>query len=134
MQANDLVLAQHRVVGSAEHPLRYTELFFSVAKPLVAMTSHAVEVPPARPVGDEVKLAPRSPLWLADRLARTAGHLRRRADRSVRGELADPELGAVPGHAGVVPREPGEAASVGAELRRRVEVVAAGEHDRLSLP
>src|SRR5438477_12045298 len=112
MQAHDLVLAQHRVVGSTEHPLRSTELFFRVAKRLVAMTSHAVEVPPARPVGDEVKLAPRSPLWLADRLARTAGHLRRRADPSVRGELADPALGAVPGHVGVAPREPAVAAPV----------------------
>src|SRR5712691_6276388 len=134
MEAQDLVLVQHLVVRSTEHPLRSGELLFRLAQRLVAMTSRAVEVPPARPVGDVVQLALRSPLRLADRLARTAGDLARRRDRPVRVELPDPELGPVPWHVRVVPREPREPASFGAELWRRVEIVAAREHDRIASP
>src|SRR5713101_8001756 len=134
VEAQDLVLVQHLVVGSAEYPLRSGELLFRVAQRLVAMTSRAVEVPPACPIGDVVQLALRSPLGLADRLARTAGDLARRLKRPVRIELTDPELGPVPWHVGVVPREPRKPSSVGAEPGRRVEVVAAREHYRIAPP
>src|SRR5260370_22444850 len=98
------------------------------------MTSRGVEVPPAGPVGDVVQLALRSPLRLADRLARTAGDLARRRDRPVGAELPDPELSPVPCHVRVVPREPREPVPVSAQLGRRVEIVAARQHDWIAPP
>ena len=40
----------------------------------------------------------------------------------------DPQLGTVPRHLRVPPRQPAEARAVGVEARRRVEVVAGGDH------
>ena len=65
----------------------------------------------------------------ADRSTRSAPPAtasRRRA--CPRGDVGDPQLGAVPRHLRVAPREPAQPAAVRAEARRRVEVVARGEH------
>ena len=90
-----------------------------------------VQVPPAGAVAGEPERAVRAPERLQDRLVRAAGDEPLAGDAAVAGELRRPQLGAVPRHARVVPREPGETAPVRADARRGVEVVAGGDDARL---
>ena len=48
------------------------------------------------------------------------------------GHVRHPQVGAVPRHPGVVPREPGQPAAVAAQAGGGVEVVATGQRDRLA--
>ena len=92
------------------------------------MALDTVQVPPAAAVADEVQPAVRAPGRLKDALGGAAGDAPLRGEPSGGRQLRHPQLGAVPRHLRVVPAEPGEPPPVGAEARRRVEVVAAG-HD-----
>ena len=84
------------------------------------------------PVRREMHDGTRGPRRLEDRLGRSAGDELRIAWQPRVVELGDPELAAVPRHVGLVPRQPQHASAVRADPRRRVEVVARHERDRLA--
>jgi hypothetical protein len=65
---------------------------------------------------------------LKDRLAGAPRDPYRILDGAVGRERADPQLGRVPRHVGVVPGEPTERRAVGADARRGVELVSLDEH------
>ena len=114
---DDAAVGEEVVGGLAEDPVGLGELGLHRGERLAV----AVEVPPAGAVGDPVQGAGGRPPGLGDRLVRAAGD---------RAGLQD---GAVPGHAGVVPRQPGQAAVRG-EAGGGVEVVAGGDDRRLAVP
>ena len=74
------------------------------------------------------------PLGLGDRFVAPTGHQPRRADLAPigSGELANPQLGAVPRHVGVVPLQPAQVEAVGAHPRCRDEIRTGDDHDRLA--
>ncbi len=72
----------------------------------------------------------RRPLGLRDRLVRAAGEQDRCVERAVGPEGGDPEPARVPGHVGMVPFEPGEAAAVRRPSRRGQEVGTPDEDRR----
>src|SRR5205814_8105058 len=91
---------------------------------LDALLPQSVQVPPAGSIRYEVELAVRTPFGLKDRLFGPAGDRPLVAQGPVAGEVGQPQLRAVPGHTWVVPAQPGEAATVWADARRRIEVMA----------
>ena len=88
----------------------------------------AIQVPPATSVGHEIQLAVRRPGRLHDRLALAACDLAHVAEAAVGGNFGRPEPGAVPGHVGVIPGEPGQTIACVAEPGRAEEVVAVDEN------
>lgn len=98
--------------GAAELLLTRTEL--------LAVT---VEVPPAGAVARVQETAVRRPVGLGDGLLRAAGHPAGLPERALV-DLGDDQLRAVPGHARVVPGEPGRARAVGRQPRPGDEPVA----------
>ena len=104
----------------------------SLAEGLDTSLAPAVEVPPARPVRDEVERAFWGPLWLEDGFILAAGDLLDVLGEPVSAEITDQELGTVPGHVRMVPRQPPETPAIGAQARRGVEVGARDEHVLLS--
>lgn len=123
---HDPPVGEERVGGGSEHPARLAHLRLHRAERLAV----GVEVPPARPVGDPVQDACWRPAGLGYGLVGSAGDAPRVGHGPVRGEGADPQLGVVPRHVGVVPAHPRQALSVGGHRRRGGEVVALGQHDR----
>jgi len=91
----------------------------------------AVQVPPAAAVGDEVQQAVGRPLRLADRFAHAARDHAAVDQAAVRCDIGHPQLGALPGHARVVPAQPGQVAAVRRQARRGIEIVAV-DQDRLA--
>ena len=113
----------------AELPLRASEFGLHRRHGLDRPVALAIEIPPARTsIRDEIKIAVRRPFRLEHQLVPPARDAARISDCPVLKNVADPRLGRHPGHVGVAPREPGQAASVGAETRRRIEVVSRDEH------
>ncbi len=130
--ARDAAIGQERVCAHAENPLRRTELGSHRRQRLDVVVVLAIQVPPAGSIRNEVQLALWTPLGLEDRLALATGQPSCIRDRAVRGQVADPQLRAVPGHARVVPDQPGQLAAIGADARRRIEVVAFGDDARFA--
>jgi hypothetical protein len=75
-----------------------------------------------------------TPLGLHDRLMGTASDVSARTEPPVRAEVGHPQVGAIPGHAGPVPGQPGKAATVGAGAGGGVEVMPAGKHPWVGRP
>ena len=73
----------------------------------------------------------RAPVGLEDRLVLAARDAVGVPDAPVTVEVAEPELGAVPGHARVIPHEPGEPLAARVHTRAREEIVAGDDDVRL---
>ena len=119
------------IVRHAERPLRRAEL--RRHRHQRARRSRrqveVVEIPPARAVGHERE--PRAvgrPFRLEDRFRCAAGNRLRLAQGALGVDFGEIKQRAVPGHVGVIPRQPGEPVSIGREPRRRVEIVPARKH------
>ncbi len=96
----------------------------------------AVEVPPVGPVGHEPQVLA-VPLRLRDRLLTGPHQAARRAHPApvvVVVDGAEPQLGAVPRHVGVIPLQPAQRPAVGAGPGRGHEVGAADQHGGLGGP
>ncbi len=89
----------------------------------------AVEVPPAAAVRCEPKRPVRSPPRLDHRLLGPSCDVLGLTELAAWRHRGDPQVGAVPGHVGVVPGDPREPAPVRAWSRRREEVVPRRHHD-----
>ncbi len=126
---HDAAAGEEGVAGPAERPLRPAELGLHRGQRHRGFVLPAVQVPPAGAVRHEVEAALRAPRRLEDRLGGGAGHQLRFDERRPLSQGRHPQLGAVPGHLGVVPAQPGEAGTGGIEPRRGVEVPSAGQHD-----
>ncbi len=124
----DRIVADESVRREAEHPLRYAELGLARTHGFDPSFAPAVEIPEVRPIGHEVERSVGCPFGLEDRLLRSPGDPNLVLDAAVASERADPQLGRVPGHVGVVPTQPAQSLAVGADPRRRVEFEAANEH------
>ena len=127
-RAQDSLVALDAVRGLAELPLRTSEFQVRPAETAQAHPVVAVEIPPAFRIGDEVEISIRTPLRLEHRLVPSAGHALGFEHTAIGIERRDPELGAVPGHVGMIPREPRESPSVGARPGIRVEIMAARQN------
>src|SRR6187402_974308 len=88
----------------------------------------AIEPPAVVAVADEPQLAAGRPAWLINRLRFAAGHAARLRQGAPGVHVGHPELGAVPRHLGVAPADPRQRRTIRAEARRRVEIVALGQH------
>src|SRR5215210_2988450 len=128
VRADDAPRRDEGVGRHPEDPLRQAKLCLPLAERLDTSLAPAVEVPPARPVRDEVERAFWGPLWLEDGFSLAARDPLGVLGGSVSAEIADHELRTVPGHVRVVPRQPHEAPAIGAQAWRGVEVVARDEH------
>ena len=78
-------------------------------------------------IGNEIERAIGRPAGLEDRFIVAAGDFARRAERAVARDRCDEQLGAVPRHVGMIPREPGELAAIGADARVGIEIGAFDE-------
>ena len=123
---------QKRIRRQAESPLRPAALRLHRRHRCHALAVRAVEVPPAGAVGDEVQHRVGRPFGLEDRLIRPPGDMPRLHQLPIGIDVRHPQLGASPGHAWLVPRQPTELTAVGAHARRGVEVVAAHQRSRLA--
>ena len=135
-------VGQERVGRASEAPLRATELGLHREHRLHLSVHPAVEIPPAAPVRDEVQHTVGAERWLVDRLVAAASQLANIPESTrlapgrapLRNELADPELGPVPGHLRMVPRGPDQVTTIGAQPWIRDEVMSAHQHDGLARP
>ena len=74
------------------------------------------------------------PLRLHDRLGRATSDVPGWTEPTIRSEVGDPQVGAIPGHARAVPGQPGKAATIRARTGGGVEIMAAGHHPWLGRP
>src|SRR5829696_566815 len=89
-----------------EGPLRRTELRLPLVERLDRPLPPAVEVPPARPVRDEVERSFGGPLRLEDGFVLAAGDPLDVLGEPFGVEITGQELRTVPGHVRMVPRQP----------------------------
>ncbi|MGX1248862.1 hypothetical protein RKD48_001373 [Streptomyces ambofaciens] len=122
VQDRDQAVVQGREPALPELPQRPAELLLADAQGLPV----AVEVPPAGAVGGVQQGAVRCPVRLGDGLLGAAGDGPGVPERVLGADVGDDQLGAVPGHARVVPGEPGGAAAVGREAGSGDEAVPFG--------
>ena len=87
----------------------------------------AVQVPPATAVRGEDEAAIGSPGGSDHRLVRATRDQLRGGHRAIGRQRAHPQLGAIPGHLGSVPRQPAQSLPRGVDARIAEEVVALGE-------
>ena len=108
----------------SEHPLRQAELRVGRWIPherLDRLAAHAIQLPPAIRIADEVQRAVGRPPGLVDRLRVAAGDMPRVRERALRRDVGDPELGPVPRHLRMAPRDPhGAIRPTEAQLERSV--------------
>ena len=98
---HDRAVVGEAVGRQAEDPLRSGELGLQGRQRRDrAIRFATVEVPPVRPVGDEVEPPIRRPARLGDRLAPAARDPPSAGRSTVGVEVGDPQLRAVPGHVG----------------------------------
>ena len=109
-------VAQHRVGPHAQLPQRAGELLFPRAQgPREVQQIGQIEIPPAGTVRDHVQAAVVAPHRGENRLGLAAHDqllLGLVADRPGSVERGDPQFGAVPGHPGMVPADPGQPGAV----------------------
>ena len=74
-----------------------------------------MEIPPAGAIRHEVQRAVGRPPGLEDRLAAAAGRQCRGPEPAVRADIRGPQLGVVPGHVGMAPRQPRQTRAVRTE-------------------
>ena len=116
-------------VGSrAQAPRRHPELGLHRRHRLALSAAPPVQVPPAAAVGDEIEHAVGRPFRLEHRLAAAAGDHPRRADRAIGKQVRHPQLGLVPGHVRMIPRQPSQPGTVGADRRIAAEVATFDQH------
>ena len=146
---HDPPVVQERVARLAEHPLRHADLRLHLDPGLDLAASlirdPAVEVPPARAVGNEPQRSVRVPPGLEHRFAVArpargtvgpAGHHHRAVELRAGGGPLDRrhhQLGAVPGHVRVVPLQPAQPGAVGREPGVGDEVGPADQRTGLEL-
>ena len=111
-----------------EDPLGTTELRGHRVDGFHLPGAHTVEIPPIGAIRHEVQRAVGRPPGLEDRLAAAAGRQCRRPEPAVRADLRGPQLGAVPRHVGMAPRQPRQPRAVGTEAGARIEIVTRGDH------
>ena len=111
-----------------EDPLRTAELRRHRVDGFHPSVAETIEIPPTGAIRHEVQRAVGRPPGLEDRLAAAAGRQCRRPDPAVRADVRGPQLGAVPGHVGMAPRQPRQTRAVGTEARARIEIVTRGDH------
>ena len=122
---DDRAVGQEAVRRAVEQPGRVGELGLERRERLEPRArGEPVDVPPARPVADEVEDAVGRPLRLGDRFVDAARGQIARAEAAVVDEGGDPQARGVPRHVGVIPFEPGEPPPVGRRTRRGEEIRA----------
>ncbi len=127
---DDVTWSEHAIVFGAESPGGAAVLGFVRIRAVDAARVIAIKVPEPVLVGGEQDALRREPLGLHDRLGGAARDDGLVGERSVVGKRRNVQLRAVPRHVRVVPAEEADAAAVGGEARRRIEVVAAMQIDR----
>lgn len=117
MQDGHQSVGERRDPAQAGLPQRPAELLFPGAQVdgLARLPVHPVRVPPAAPVAHREEASAGGPLDLRDGLLGSAEHGTGLREPAVRGDLGEPQLGAVPRHTGVVPHQPGRLPPVGRE-------------------
>src|SRR5215218_180739 len=105
-RANDAPGRDEGVGRHPEGPLRRTELRLRLVERLDRPLPPAVEVPPARPVRDEVERSFGGPLRLEDGFVLAAGDPLDVLGEPFGVEITGQELRTVPGHVRMVPRQP----------------------------
>lgn len=113
MHDGDESALQRREPAVPDLPQRPAELLLPGADGRVL--PEPVEVPPAGAVTGVQEGAVGGPVRLGDRLLRSARDGPRAAQDAVLGDVGEDQFGAVPGHARVVPGEPGRLRAVGRE-------------------
>ena len=127
----DAAIRKERVGRDSEDPLRRREFRVRLVQRSHPAVLLGVQVPPAVRIVDKVEHAFRAPLRLGGCLGLRARDVTLVRERPVGSEVGDPQLRALEREKRMVPGGPGEASSVGADARRRVEVTAATDHPRL---
>ena len=107
---HDPAVVEEAVASETEDPLRGADLGIHRGDRLTV----AVEVPPPGAIRCPVEHARGTPLRLEDRLVGATRDVARLAEGAVHGQVGAPQIGAVPRHAGMVPREPSQRPAVGA--------------------
>ena len=125
--ADDFVVRPETVHRAAEAPVRAAELRLARAQRMHHAVLEAVQIPPAAAVGHEVQQAAGRPLGLADRLVQAAGDQAAVDQAAVLRDVGHPQFRALPGHARMVPAQPGQLAPVRGQARRRIKIVAVDE-------
>src|SRR5688500_5475288 len=98
------------VAGHAEAPLRHAKLSFHLVNRFdIAFRKLSVKVPPSASIGNEVENAIRRPFRLEDRLLGAARNFFRVRYQALFIKTCRPQFTTVPGHVGMVPRQPGQA-------------------------
>ena len=125
VQHREPAVAQDRVRALTELPERARELLLGRVEGLrrLADQAHLVEVPPARPVGDHVQAGRVAPQGRQNRFLHAALDQPAPAGHAIL-DRCHPQLGPVPGHARMVPADPGQALAVRGRRGERVEVRA----------
>jgi hypothetical protein len=125
VEDGDRAVVQRREPALADAPQGVGELLLPGAegRGLAGGGVDAVEVPPAGAVGDGQEGAVRRPLGLGDGLVRSARERAYAGEGPVGGGVRDLQLGAVPGHPGVIPGQPDGVAAVRGEPGRGDEAV-----------
>ena len=128
--ANDLVVGTERIHRSAEGPVRAGEFGLHRTHRFGGAGAGvlAVQIPPAAAVGHKIQGAVGRPFRLANRFIGAAGDQARRTQVAIGLHLGQPQLGALPRHARVIPAEPSQRAAIRRQARRGVKIVALGQH------
>src|SRR5262249_57228762 len=116
--AQDSPVVQHRVMPEAEEPRWPRELGVQRAERTDVPGLKTVEVPPPGAIRDELHAVAGDPERLDHRLVTPADHLARIAKLAGRIHLRHPQLGSVPRHVGMPPREARQAVAVRPHARR----------------
>jgi len=129
----DAAVAEVRIRRHREHPLWLPEIGVTGTqrrqRPGARIVGlRPIQVPPAGAIRHEVQHTVRRPGRLEHRLTGPSGHALSCHDLSLRVEVADPQLGAVPGHLRMAPLQPGQELSVGRDDRIGVEIGTLDQH------
>ncbi len=129
----DRLRTEKIIPAAAERPGRSGKFGRHRADSFRAVASRPIEIPPAVAIRHEIQDVVGRPRRLHDRFASAARRLADLGQSAVGADFGRPQPGAVPGHVGMVPAEPGEVLAVGAEARRAEEIVAFGQHPARTL-
>src|SRR5262249_24027330 len=98
--------------AAVKGPLRLPKLCFAFENGFNSGAGLAIKIPPAAAVRDEVQLASGRPLRLEDGLVAAARNFMRIPWCTGPVQVCQPQLGAIPGYVGVVPRQPAQPPAV----------------------
>ncbi len=122
-----MAVAEQHVVGLAQRPQRAGELCVTLPNSANRRSRARIQVPIAAAIGNEIQRPVCIPLRLEHRLGGPAGN-RRQFPQSILAELRDMQLGAIPGHVGMIPGNEGEPLAVGAQARVGDKITFTEQH------